>query len=108
MIIGAFGVDKDIVVVPIQLLPSVPVIVYVVPAHSPVKLPEVGCNGPAGNMLKPIGPVPPLPLTLAVPSQPGVQLGSVLAVIFTSTALGSVTFTTVVLVQPFTSVPVIV
>ncbi len=49
-IIGEFGVDKLIVVVPVQLLPSVPVIVYVTPAHNVVKFPEVGCNGPAGNI----------------------------------------------------------
>jgi hypothetical protein len=51
VIIGEFGVDKLIVVVPVQLLPSVAVIVYVIPAHNVVKLPLLGCNGPIGNIV---------------------------------------------------------
>ena len=77
------------------------------PAHKSIKLPAVGCRT-AGAIVNVIGPVPPDPLTLNVPSQPGVQLGCVLAVIFTTTAVGSLIVTVVVDVQRLLSVTVIV
>jgi hypothetical protein len=52
--------------------------------------------------------VPPTALTIATPSHPGVQLGCVLAVIFTTTAVGSLIVTVVVAVHRLLSVTVIV
>ena len=59
-------------------------------------------------MVNTIGPLPPAPLTVAVPSQPGVQVGLVVLVIVVTTAVGSVIVKLVVAVHRFASVTVTV
>jgi hypothetical protein len=77
---------KYSLVVPVigrQLLASVTVIVYVIPIrtqpeHKALAAPVTGSIVPLGAMEY----IPPaIAVTIAVPSQPGTQLGSVLAVI---------------------------
>ena len=71
-------------------------------------------NVPAGDCVKNgadnkvIGLVPPLEVTVIVPSQPGVHEGVVVPVTFTTTAVGCVTQNVVVFVQAFASVTVTV
>jgi hypothetical protein len=71
-------------------------------------------NVPAGDCVKnglialAIGEVPPLVVTVIVPSQPGVHVGDVVAVTLTATAVGCVTQNVVVAVQLFASVTVTV
>jgi hypothetical protein len=55
-----------------------------------------------------IGEVPPEVLTVMLPSQPGVQVGEVVPVTLTATAVGCVTQKVVVFVQLFASVTVTV
>jgi hypothetical protein len=55
-----------------------------------------------------IGEVPPEVVTVILPSQPGVQVGDVVAVTFTATAVGCVTQKVVAAVQAFASVTVTV
>lgn len=68
----------------------------------------------AGNCVKnglivlAIGEVPPLVVTVMVPSQPGVHVGDVVPVTFTTTRVGCVTQKVVVAVQLFASVTVTV
>jgi hypothetical protein len=54
------------------------------------------------------GDVPPEVLTVMLPSQPGVQVGDVVAVTFTTTAVGCVTQKVVAAVQAFASLTVTV
>ena len=94
------GSVKLIVVVPVQLFPSVAVIVYIVVAHKPVKLPFVGCNGPDGNILN-VYPgagtagVPPPPVTLTVPLHKPKHVIFVLPITVAVTGVGSVIFTVI-------------
>ena len=71
-------------------------------------------NVPAGDCVKnglivlAMGEVPPLVVTVIVPSQPGVHVGDVVPVTFTTTGVGCVTQNVVVAVQLFASVTVTV
>ena len=62
-------------------------------------------NGADNNV---IGLVPPPLVTVIVPSQPGVHVGDVVPVTFTTTGVGCVTQKVVVAVQLFASVTVTV
>ena len=64
--------------------------------------------GPNGDMVYVIVLVPPLAEDVIVPVFPPLHKGATKLALVNATAVGWVTFTTVVLVQPFTSVPVIV
>ena len=79
--------------------------VYVIPAHSALAAPDAGLIVPLGA----IEYVPPaIAVTVAVPSHPGTQLGSVLAVILITGDAGVTNCTVVVALHKFTSVTVIV
>jgi hypothetical protein len=86
LITGEFGVTNCTVVTPVHPFTSVTVIVYIVPEHNALAAPVAGLIVPLGAMVY----VPPaIAVTVAVPSQPGTQLGSVLAVILITGEFGA-------------------
>ena len=102
---GDAGVVNNTVVLPVHPLASVTVIVYVIPEHNALALPVAALIVPLGKI---VYTPPAIAVTLAVPSQPGTQLGFVLAVILITGEFGAVNWIVVFPVHPFASVTVIV
>ncbi len=86
-ITGEAGAFSKTVVVAEQLFASVTVIVYVVPAHSALVAPVAALIVPPGAIVNTLLPLPPAVVIVAVPSQPGLQLGFV--VVFTDKVKGA-------------------
>jgi hypothetical protein len=105
LITGEFGAINNTVVAPVHPFTSVAVIVYVIPAHKLLAAPVAALIVPLGKI---VYTLPAIAVTLAVPSQPGTQLGFVLAVILITGEFGAVNWIVVFPVQPFASVTVIV
>jgi hypothetical protein len=103
--VGLAGAFNKIVVIAEQPLAVVAVMVYVIPAHKLLLTPVLLLIVPEGAI---VYTAPGMAVGVAVPLQPGTQLGWVDDTMFTGVGTGAVKFTVVCPVQPFTSVAVMV
>lgn len=103
--VGLAGAFNKIVVVAEQPLAVVAVMVYVIPAHKLLAAPVLPLIVPEGAI---VYTAPGIAVGVAVPLQPGTQLGWVDDTMLTGEGTGALKLTVVCPVQPFTSVALMV